>query len=142
MSSNKVTQTESLWSLCPDEFIARNACGSTEPIVTLKYCFTTLYTSDGIAIFLADSNIRGNDVLRKERAHCVVNQHEVVVAYSGFLQAVNAVMNRLLSIVAALEYPFQFRNHKLVGIRLKHGLPSVKAYDRYSVDVGMALKSQ
>ena len=70
-----------------------------------------------------------------------MHQYQVVVTASRFLQTIDTIMYRLLTIASTREYPFQLGNAKLVGIRLQHSLPPRQTYHSNPLDIGMLLKS-
>ena len=142
MCNYKVAQSESLWGLRANQLVAWNARRCRKAIITLQYRLTAFNARNGITIFLADGNVRRYNVLRQQWAHCIVHKHKVVIFYPGLLQTVYSVVDRLLSVLTAIENPSQFRHHKLVGIRLQHSLPTIEAHHSNAVNVGMLLESQ
>ena len=71
-----------------------------------------------------------------------MDKDEVITVNASIPQTVDAVVDRLLTVVSTIENPSQLRHHKLVGVRLKDCLPAIKTHNSDGVNVWMTLESQ
>ena len=70
-----------------------------------------------------------------------MHQHQVVITASRLFQAIDTIVDRLLTIASAREYPFQLGNAELVGIRLQYRFPTCQTYHSNTLNIRMLLKS-